>query len=251
LATVLATASEGQGDSQSPVISYQPVGNGRVVVVEGAGMWRWAFLSSRYEEYDEVYGRLWRSLVRWLVTNVGLLPSQNLALRSDKITFNAGEAATGSLLIRSSELGGAAPEIELTGDGISEPRTIPAIPQATNQGLYRVVFGMLPEGQYEARVLGEESSAAKTAFDVRGNATERLDVAVREDLMRMIAEESGGAVLSGENPEELLTMFEEYLSANQPERTLRTTAWDRWWVLLGIFGLWAFTWTVRRRGGLI
>lgn len=253
LSTVLATASESQGAAQTPVISFQPVGNGRVVVVEGAGMWRWAFLSSQYQQYDAVYGRLWRSLVRWLVTNVGLLPSQSYALRSDKITFSAGEAATGSLLMRSTELGGPVPEIELTGTGLSEPQTLSAIPSNSNQGLFRVVFGTLPEGQYQAKVLGDEGSSAssQTAFDVRGSATERLDVAVRDDVMRMVADESGGALIDGENPQELLDKFEEYLNANLPERTLRTTAWDRWWVLLGIFTLWATAWTIRRRGGLI
>ncbi len=45
LAVVLATSS-GQSDEAAPVISYQPIGTGRVVVVEGAGMWRWAFLAS-------------------------------------------------------------------------------------------------------------------------------------------------------------------------------------------------------------
>jgi hypothetical protein len=253
LATVLATAAEQPGESPSPVISYQPVGNGRVVVVEGAGMWRWAFLSSAYQQYDEVYGRMWRSLVRWLVTNVGLLPSQKLALRSDKITFNAGEVATGSLLMRTTELGGAAPVIELMGGGQPGPRTITASPSTTSQGLFRVVFGNLPEGQYEARVLADDVSpaSAQTAFDVRGDVTERLDVAVREDLLRMVAEESGGELLNGEEPRQLLDKFEEFLEANLPERTLRTTAWDRWWVLAGVFGIWAAAWTVRRRGGLV
>ena len=253
LATVLATASQSPGESESPVISFQPVGNGRVVVVEGAGMWRWAFLSSRYEEYDAVYGRLWRSLVRWLVTNVGLLPSQKIALRSDKVTFGAGEIVTGSLLMRSSELGSSPPAIQLTGGGLSEPRTITPIPSSASSGLFRVVFGPLPEGQYEARVLGDEgsSAAAQSAFDVRGHVTERLDVAVRDDLMRMIADESGGALLEGGDSRELLQKFEGYLAANLPERTVRTSAWDRWWVLAGIFLLWAAAWTTRRRGGLI
>ena len=45
LAVVLATSvAGGPADKPAPVVAYQPVGNGRVVVVEGAGTRRWAFL---------------------------------------------------------------------------------------------------------------------------------------------------------------------------------------------------------------
>ena len=44
-----------------------------------------------HQQQEEIYGSLWRSLVRWLVANVGLLPSQRLALRADKLTFGTDE----------------------------------------------------------------------------------------------------------------------------------------------------------------
>ncbi|MBW3541207.1 MAG: hypothetical protein KY476_13140, partial [Planctomycetes bacterium] len=40
LAVVLATAD---ADAGPPAVTYQPYGVGRVVTIEGAGMWRWAF----------------------------------------------------------------------------------------------------------------------------------------------------------------------------------------------------------------
>jgi hypothetical protein len=84
LAVVLATGAASGSGPGTPVMVYQPVGNGRVVVVEGAGMWRWAFLPPEHQKREEVHGSLWRSLVRWLVANVGLLPGQKLSLRADK-----------------------------------------------------------------------------------------------------------------------------------------------------------------------
>ncbi len=101
LAVVLATgAGQGADKASDPVISFQPIGNGRVVVLEGAGMWRWAFLPAEFQQHDEIYGRLWRSLTRWLIANIGLLPSQQQALRSDKVTFSNSDIATGTLLMR-------------------------------------------------------------------------------------------------------------------------------------------------------
>ena len=45
-----------------------------VVVIEGAGMWRWAFLPPQYQKQEEIYGGLWHSMLRWLVSATGLMP---------------------------------------------------------------------------------------------------------------------------------------------------------------------------------
>ena len=62
---------------------------------------------------DEVYGSLWRSLVRWLVANVGLLPFERMAVRTDKVTYSSDENASATLLVRDSQAGGPTPRIEL------------------------------------------------------------------------------------------------------------------------------------------
>ena len=131
LAVILATAVEAGAKEPVPVICYQPVGNGRVVVIEGAGMWRWAFLPAQYEQHDESYGVLWRSLVRWLVSGAGLLPSQQFALRTDKVTFSTAEIVTANLLA-SAERSGGPPVVKLTGKTLEKPRLLGATPTATS-----------------------------------------------------------------------------------------------------------------------
>lgn len=69
--------------------------------------------------------------------------------------------------------------------------------------------------------------------------------------MKLIADESGGAALTSADPDELSQKFTEHLSASFPERLLRVTAWDRWWVLVAIVALWASSWGLRRRTGLV
>ena len=122
LSVVLATGVVDASGQPAPVISYQPVGNGRVVVVEGAGMWRWAFLPPERQKQEGIYGSLWQSLVRWLVAQVGLLPSQRLALRTDSISFNADESVTATLLAR--DWKGEPPQVELSGGPLDRPRTL-------------------------------------------------------------------------------------------------------------------------------
>ena len=251
LAVVLAAGTAGSGQP-APVMTYQHLG-GHVVVLEGAGMWRWAFLSPQYQQRDEVYGSLWRSLVRWLVANVGLLPSERMALRTDKITYSRDENATATLLVRDIQAAGPPPRIELSGGTLKQPRTISCVPRGNAPGQFHAALGQLPEGRYLARVVGagKDELSAVAAFDVQENLTERLDVHARPDLMKFIAQESGGSVLDDADAGRLARQFDQQLSRSRPQRTTRAMAWDRWWVLLGAFGLWAGCWGLRRWSGLV
>jgi hypothetical protein len=249
LAVVLAVA--GEGGQAAPVITYQPVGNGRVVVVEGAGMWRWAFLPPTFQDRDEIYAALWRSLVRWLVSNVGLLPTQDLALRTDTTTFSTDEAAMAMLLLREDRIGGL-PEVELSGEMLEKPRLISPVP-AGGAGQYRLIFGRLPEGHYRVRVVGDQKDeiSGLAEFDVRGNLRERLDIAAQPEVMQMIASRTGGAEISGGEESALARYFEEHLHRIHPIRNTQTPLWDRWWILCGIVFLWTVSWMLRRSSGLV
>jgi hypothetical protein len=251
LAVVLAKGVSGAAGESCPVMSYQPVGNGRVVVVEGAGMWRWAFLAPEHQSQEEIYGSLWRSLVRWLVSNVGLLPSQRMALRADKLTFGTDENATATLLVR--DWSGKPPIVELAGKTLETPKTVSCLPHGDYPGQYFVAMGKLPEGRYSLRVEGIDINdlSAVAAFDVRGNMIERLDVRARPDVMKRIAQASGGEVLETADPHALDQQFKLHLGRTRPERMAQTMAWDRWWALLGAFAIWGTAWGLRRRSGLV
>jgi hypothetical protein len=250
LAVVLATA-RGQIDADDPAVTYQPYGTGRVVAIEGAGMWRWAFLPPQRQQHDDVYRSLWSGLVRWLAASADLMPGQKLALRSDKVRFNTTEPVTATLLVR--EEGGDVPAIELTGDGLQGKRSLRPAAMGEEPGVFRVAFGSLPEGRYQARVAGATAgdATAQTAFDVRSPAEEQLDLAARPDLMARIAAESGAAALSGEKTGDLVGQFREHRDKSRMQRVIRLAAWDRWWLLLLAFAVWATAWGLRRSSGLV
>src|SRR5205814_10510784 len=148
------------------------------------------------------------------------------------------------LLLREEAAKGAVPAVELRGYGISGVRTVRPVALGDEPGTYRAVFGPLPEGRYQARVAGADASdpAAGTAFEVRNLADERLDLKARPDLMARAAEESGGAVLDGTDPEELARLLRDHWEKTRSRQVRRVSAWDRWWVLAGVLGLWATAW---------
>ncbi|EAQ78534.1 VWA domain-containing protein [Blastopirellula marina] len=253
LTTVLATSS---GEAEAvPLITFRPTGRGRVVVLEGSGMWRWAFLPPEHQQQDAVYAQLWRSLVRWLVSHAGLLPNQQIALRTDAVTLSSSQSATATLLLRP-DVWKSTPNVQLISDSLAKPQTIVPIGDEES-GVFQVSFGRLPPGHYTARALtgAETEMAAETSFDVTSNLKERLDVVARPLAMQDLALRSGAKALEGDAvdqlPEMLHQAFVEHRDRNRPERIVRTSAWDRWWVLVLSFGLWGCTWAVRRMSGLI
>jgi len=262
LGVVLATAGPGAGAGaeSNPVVTYQPFGLGRVVTIEGSGMWRWAFLPPQQKKHDHVYGGLWHNLMRWLVSSATLLPGQKLALRTDKVRFSPNEAVTATLLMRMENGSAKPPDIELRGSALESPRRVTPAPSEDDPGAWRANFGRLREGRYLARVLGAEVGSdsgagsaddASAVFDVRSLSDEHLDLRARPDVMAWLAQESGGAALTGSSPGEAVDLLRAQLARQRTEQVSRLPLWDRWWFLVAVLGFWGLTWGVRRAGGLI
>jgi hypothetical protein len=254
LAVVLATSvAPGTAGGEAPAVVYQPYGSGRVVVIDGAGMWRWAFLPPQYQQQDEVYTSLWQSLLRWLTSGGGLLPGQDRMLRADKVGFSTREPATATLLVREESSRGKPPTVDLVDSAGKPIKTVTAAIMGDEPGSYRVAFGKLPADRYEARMTGADlrDTTARTLFDVRMDDPELLDVQARPDLMARASADSGGAVLGADPAGDLLTHFDAHLARSRPARYERTSAWDRPWVLVAVFAVWVLCWAVRRSGGLV
>jgi hypothetical protein len=252
LTTVLATARPAGGGDEWPVISCQNYGTGRVVVIEGSGMWRWAFLPPANQELSAVYGTLWQSLMRWLVSGTALRPGRKMDLRCENVVFDSSEPACAALVVAEEAAAGGVPSVELrvADEQTAIGRFTPAA-SGDDPGVYRVSFGRLPPGQYEARVADSGPAGPSARFDVRAPVREQLELAARPDLLGKIAEDSGGAVLQSGSGHEVIGLFDAFQHRTRPERVRRVSAWDRWYVLLGVMGVWMVCWGIRRSGGLI
>jgi hypothetical protein len=168
-------------------------------------------------------------------------------LRADKIRFATDEAATVTLLARK-EIA-KVPAVELVSGNSVHSFT----PMLLGNGVYRVSFGDLSAGHYQARLAGAKAddANAQVAFDVRSISQEQLNLEARPDLMARIASDSGGAVLSSDDPAEFANQFNAHLAQSRPPRIERTPAWDHGWALAAVLMLWTLSWTLRRSGGLV
>ncbi|MBI3468971.1 MAG: VWA domain-containing protein [Planctomycetes bacterium] len=250
LAVVLATATSETSDAERPVVTYQHYGTGRAVVIEGAGMWRWAFLPPEFQEQEALYAAFWQSLLRWLVSSGQVPAGQELVLRIDKVSFSTAEPASATLLVRDATRP-QVPAVELVPEAGGDVHTFSPAPFGESSGMFRVVFGKLPEGRYQARIAGSAEASGRTLFDVRSFSEEQLNIQARPDLMARIASDSGGAVLQGNSASEIIQLFKQHLARTHPDRIRRIPAWDRWWVLVAVVMVWTAAWAVRRSGGLV
>lgn len=269
LPQILMESRDGEGDSAGavPIITSQPYGMGQTIVVEGSGMWRWAFLPPQNADRDTIYPSLWQGLIQWIVARQDLLPGQQVALRPDRSMFLGGEEITGTMIVRDASI--SPPALELFREG-QKVKQVQPVASGTDPGIYRFDFGVHESGFFEMRTVpvtskvegassGDRQPAiidgselfASTICEVRDFWLETLDVDARPDLMYQLAIKSGGKVTDPSAAREVLDEYYAKLQAARPEQYRRTPLWDRPWVLLTILGIWLCSWWVRRTCGLI
>ena len=253
---LLQSVSDATGKN-IPVVTYQPVGSGQTIVVEGAGMWRWAFLAPQYADKEKIYATLWQSLVQWIISQQDLMPGQRVAIRPDRATFLTGDKVTASLLVRDRDRfldanGKLGLAVLLYRDENSLPKRIVPIPTEQPE-MFRLELGALDVGYFTATVVqgDKDEVLADTAIEVRDPWFEKLEADSRPDLMKRIAMISGGEALRLDQVGTVVDRFEQRLYQNRPPQTIRTTIWDRPIVMLAILGAWITSWIVRRRSGAI
>lgn len=255
-----STVSNATDSSNStiPIVTYQPFGSGQSIVVEGAGMWRWAFLPPQHASKDKIYPTLWQSLVQWIISQQDMMPGQEVAIRPDRATFLSGDRASCSITLRNpikwnADSNDSSLSILMQSPGSDLPKRFSITPSGIESSLFRSDLGALEVGYYAIKVVHgtQDEVLAATAFEVRDPWFESLEVDARPDVMRQIARLSGGEVLQPDQVSELVGRFEEKIQKQQKQEEIRTSMWDHPMVLVAILLGWISTWVVRRQSGLV
>jgi len=251
-AVVLARAAASQ-TAEEPMasVAFQRYGNGRVMVIAGQGLWRWGFLPDGLaNKYEGVYSAFWRQMIRWLVSGSDFLPGQEFSLKTDRLTYTPGQKV--NLLIYAKRKLRRNQTVALE---VIDPdgQRLPITPSRSD------AFGATLVGAYTPKEVGDYSVALRTgpreadrleaAFIVIPGQQEDMVTAADPQLMRQIAEVSGGKPLAldelGDLPKQLREAEKRTLLREE-----KTPLWDRPWVLAALCMLLSVEWYLRRRGGL-
>uniref|UniRef100_A0A7C4LMF8 Putative glutamine amidotransferase domain-containing protein n=1 Tax=Schlesneria paludicola TaxID=360056 RepID=A0A7C4LMF8_9PLAN len=232
----------------SPLLLAAEVGKARVVAFGGDTTYQWV-LHGQGEEHQ----RFWRQMILWLARKEADA-GQEVWVRVDPRNYAPG--ATVSLECGARDplgrpLNGATFRIDVTGpDG----KTVSPTPRETPGGAAADFTQTVLPGDYWVRVSATKNGqvlglGAVTRFIVDQRDLELDQPNADYDLLRKIAEITGGQLLQSEN----LAGFLQRLANLEREDLSRVTVislWDNPWVLLLFVGLLTAEWAFRRKWGL-
>ncbi len=237
------------GGRPAPVVAVREVGAGRSLSVMTDGTWYWGFVAAGDGQGGRAYQRFWNGALRWLVRDPSLTPLQ---IQPDRPAVEPGEPLAFSVAVRGPDYG-PAPGTTVTGELVAEDGRVigRAEGRAGSDGSARLEFPP-PPGAYRlqasAEVAGAPVERGAAAVAVRASGAEDSDAAPRPELLRQIAEATGGTFTS------LPRSGLPELRLREPEvvevgRKRDEPLWDRWWYLAILAGALAGEWLLRRRFG--
>ena len=238
------------GGRPAPVVAVREVGAGRSLSVMTDGTWHWGFVAAGDGQGGRAHQRFWNGALRWLVRDPSLTPLQ---IVPDRPAVEPGEPLGFSVAVRGPDYG-PAPGTAVSGELIAEDGRVigRAEARAGSDGSARLEFPAPPPGAYRlqasAEVAGAPVERGAAAVAVRSSGAEDSDAAPRPELLRQIADATGGTFtrLPRSGLPELRLREPEVVEVG---RKRDQPLWDRWWYLAILAGALGGEWLLRRRFG--
>jgi hypothetical protein len=244
LAVVLATSATSEG----PVLlAYQRYGQGKALSLNASGLWRWSFREIGQEESESAYRRFWVSLLQWLLSGSQFLPGADVALTSARRYYTSEQPMQFLISTRHLDRSIYQPKLSISGAG----REIEVDPRARGEA-FVAEAGPVPPGTYRVKLrsnVGQPPELVQSV-EVINASIEKRDVSADPEMMRKLAQISGGSVLTASDVARLPELVQRLEAARQLAHRQRPV-WDRWWIFSALLGLLGAEWWVRRRKGLL
>lgn len=244
LAIVLAAAANEDG----PVmLAYQRYGQGKALSLNASGLWRWSFRETGQEESEIAYGRFWISLVQWLLSGSQFLPGADVALTSARRYYSSEQPMQFLIATRNVDRASYLPRLRITGAG----RALEVEPRPRGES-FVAEAGPFAPGTYRVTLRNNVGRPAELSqnIEVVSSSVEKRELSADPELMRTLAEVSGGAVVRAEDIPRLPEVVRRWQAARQIAHR-QQPVWDRSWLLAAMLGLLGAEWWLRRKEGLL
>jgi hypothetical protein len=250
-AEVLVEAEMPGSAAKLPAVVFRPFGAGRVLYHAFDDSWRW-----RYEVADEYHTRYWNQVANWVAELPFAVRDKFVSLDAGAITYRPGESADIRVRLQDGDgrpVTNAVVDAVLSRDG-KRVATMRLTPDENAGGLLRGRTAALTPGDYEVSVesvaIADQDAKARTSFKVAPRETGELtQLSLNEDLLRQMAEVSGGQYLREENFDRLIGLLAPMSQGRIVES--ETVLWQSYWWFAPIIVLLTIEWILRKRLGLL
>jgi hypothetical protein len=218
------------------LLALQRYGGGKSVVFSTDALWRWKMSQPSQSRGTELF---WENLFSWLIHD-----------RASGIYFDHPPVVAGLGQEITLELGGLAPEESVAVKAVSPDHRESLIPLPGGPGSRTLHWRPATAGRWQvtARQGGGPAAHAWITIETPHPETGELsDAAPNEDLLRRIADATGGAVLTQVAP--------PAWTPARPSATLtverREPLWHHSWIFALLLGLYSLDLLLRRRWNLL
>ena len=243
-ATALLSSADGD-----PVLAVENIYNGKVAAFMSDSSWKWNFAQASEGNLSAHYEKFWNRLFLWFVNDPEL---RDVKINTDKPIYNPGENAKIEISTLAPESinknslpvitlpNGQEKRIEL--NNISPSRYSGEFKVEEN-GIYKI--SVVPEGESEKY---RDLNKSETIFIVEPPENEVRGPTANQDIMKLIAQKSGGSfITTKESPEKLnIDPSKKKTIAGYKTKKL----WDNPVIFLLLIGMLSSEWFLRRRWGL-
>jgi hypothetical protein len=251
-AVTLATFKNPSGNGIiSPSMVVRNYGKGKMMVATVTPFWRWDFLLWGIGKDNQSYQKLWNNSIRWLVTRedmdlINILTDKKIYKSGERINFyakifdqNYQKIKDASVLLKiKTEAAADSEMLSLSQD---------------QMGDYTGTLRSLSPDKYlfEGEVFrdGTRIGSKKGEFTVEEYSLEDADLNTDFDLLKRMAEASGGKFYEKDQIGNLVTDLE--LVEKQEERTKEIQLWNHPILLILFIGCLSAEWAIRKRAQLL
>ncbi len=235
-----------------PVVSIREVGDGRSMAVATDSLWFWRYEAVGQGTSGREYERFWQQSLRWLIRDPELSRvradlRRSVVYRDEPVSAEIRVLGLDYSGIEGAEVEASLVPLDAEVEGRGEAVT------TGPDGLAVLSFDGLAPGSYllEIRAYdgGESVGTAREPVIVQASDVEMQSPFPRPDLMKAIAEASGGTYTDVREPLKPIAL--EDPRRVEVDRTLTLSIWDGPVPLLLLLGLLTAEWWLRRRGGLL
>jgi hypothetical protein len=239
------------GETKLPAIVLKRFGAGKVLYFALDESWRW-----RYQVADKHHARFWNQMGKWMMEPPFAVRDQYVAIDVGDVAHRPGETVEIRIRLKDTEgrpVRSGNPRAVLY-RGSERAATVSLVPDENESGIFRGKSSALPEGNYEVRVEAggyrEGDLKARAEFMVAPVEKKELtELDCKEDLLRQVAQNSGGQFLREEESDRLPSLLDPMSRGNVEEREI--VLWQSGWWFVLVIALFTAEWILRKRGGLL